>query len=84
MISENDELRHELEIYKSVAVPPEVKPRTFVTRVARAPLASQNLNAMPLSSARGTNLAVSSVLKRLEATPENEYREGDMTLDEIL
>ncbi|KAI0355587.1 hypothetical protein OH77DRAFT_1479263 [Trametes cingulata] len=37
VLADNDELRHELELYKSVAIPNEVKPRTALTRVGRVP-----------------------------------------------
>ncbi len=76
--AENDELRRELELYKSVAVPAEVKPRTFVTRVSRTPLANHNLNgshARSVSNASGH----SKLAKRYEVG----NRDGDMTVDEL-
>ncbi|OBZ70612.1 hypothetical protein A0H81_09091 [Grifola frondosa] len=45
VLADNDDLRHELELYKSVAVPQEIKPRTMITRVTRVPLAPQSTNA---------------------------------------
>lgn len=83
VISENDELRHELELYKSVGVPVDFKPRTTVTRVTRAPLVSQNLNALPASRARSNSRAASGCGKRIDVVPELEYKEGDMTVDEL-
>ncbi|EKM54596.1 uncharacterized protein PHACADRAFT_210395 [Phanerochaete carnosa HHB-10118-sp] len=71
--AENDDLIRELQLYKSVAVPADFKPRSTLTRVARKPLTTQSLNAR--SSGKGS---------RLEATPEHDYKAGDMTLDEIL
>lgn len=73
--AENDELRRELELYKSVGVPAEVKPRTFVTRVSRTPLANHNLNARSVSNAS------SKLARRYEVGSGN--REGDMTVDEL-
>lgn len=35
-LADNDELRAELEMYKSVAVPQDAKPRTTITRITRA------------------------------------------------
>jgi len=46
----------------------------MVTRVGRMPLASQNVNIKSLSTSK----------PRLEVTPEVDYKEGDMTIDEIL
>ena len=37
VLADNDDLRAELGLYKSVAVPQDVKPRTAITRVARLP-----------------------------------------------
>ncbi|KAI0690542.1 hypothetical protein BC835DRAFT_1280794 [Cytidiella melzeri] len=82
VINENDQLRRELELYKSVAVSADVKPRTFVTRITRAPLANQNLNAMAGPNAQ-SHLSSSTAVKGMDLLPEVEYREGDMTLDEL-
>lgn len=75
--AENDVLRRELELYKSVGVPAEVKPRTFVTRVSRTPLANHNLNAS--SHARSVSNASGKLVKRYE----HGSRDGDMTVDEL-
>lgn len=40
----NEDLRQELDMYRSVSIPIEDKPRTTMTRVGRAPLANQNLS----------------------------------------
>ncbi|KAJ3530401.1 hypothetical protein NM688_g7715 [Phlebia brevispora] len=82
--NEADDLQRELGLYMSV-VPMQSKPRTAVTRVARAPLANQNMNTSGRSSrnARGT-FSTGSGAKRLEVAPELEYREGDMTVDELM
>ncbi|KAI0085196.1 hypothetical protein BDY19DRAFT_460717 [Irpex rosettiformis] len=77
VISENEELRCELELYKSVGVPAEVKPRTFVTRVSRAPLASHNLNT-------STNTrSGSKPVRRPASRYESEHQGGDMLLNEL-
>ncbi|ETW80450.1 hypothetical protein HETIRDRAFT_24876, partial [Heterobasidion irregulare TC 32-1] len=38
VIAHGDSLQHELNMYKSIAVPSEFKPRTTITRVGRVPL----------------------------------------------
>ncbi|TFK53691.1 hypothetical protein OE88DRAFT_1626446 [Heliocybe sulcata] len=71
-IADNEGLRNELGMYKSVMVPLESKPRTALTRVGRAPLSSQNMN-------------VKSVLgKSVKQTRAEESRDGDMTLEELM
>ena len=77
MVYENDDLRHELELYKSVAVPTGYKPRTHVTRVGRVPLGDQNVNAISTNAPNGGE----EIFKHL---PEMQYKEGDLTIDEIL
>lgn len=80
LASENDEMVRELQLYKSVTVPTDFKPRTTVTRVTRQPLASQSLNTRPSSShpkRSATRPAAGSKVS------EPEYREGDLTLDEL-
>ena len=68
-------------MYTSVGVPMQVKPRTTVTRVARAPLANQSINTS--GRAKSTGSMSSSNARKLESTPEVEYKDGDMTLDEL-
>jgi hypothetical protein len=68
VINENEELQHELEVYKSVGIPAEVKPRTVMTRVTRAPLSSQNLNA---------------AREHTKGAKRTAYKDGDMTLDDL-
>ena len=87
ILNDNDDLRHELDLYTSV-VPAQSKPRTAVTRVTRAPLANSNINARSAAYAKSTSTASSGAKKR-DPTPETEwnnleYKEGDMTIDEIL
>jgi hypothetical protein len=92
--AENDELQHELGMYKAVGVPPELKPRTTITRVGRPPLVSLSrsvntgslgVHARSVSAGsvmqKGQGEGVSAGAKRggvLETIP------GDMTLDEIM
>ncbi|KAH9847165.1 hypothetical protein C2E23DRAFT_742411 [Lenzites betulinus] len=83
VLADNDELRHELGLYKSVAVPLDAKPRTTITRVARVPsaLSDSELGVPPSTrsvsaSAPGARLA--SVQETETGAPE------DMTLDEIM
>ncbi|KAF7975896.1 hypothetical protein HWV62_8315 [Athelia sp. TMB] len=77
----NEELEHELGMYKSVMVH-GAKPRTHITRVERpAPLASQNLNVSSstgsLGKGNGVSVGKASQASTLEPIP------GDMTLDEL-
>ncbi|KAH8107986.1 hypothetical protein BXZ70DRAFT_27229 [Cristinia sonorae] len=79
VIYENDDLKHELGLYKSVAVPADYKPRTHITRVGRAPLGDQNVNA------RSTNGAVPPISEGDEIFMHlPEYKEDDLTLEEIM
>ena len=94
MVADNEELRHELELYKSVGVPHDVKPRTTITRVGRMPasLSDSDLGTtLPgRSSESGQALprsASSMATSRLTSVPElpsGSYVDGDMTLDEIM
>lgn len=77
---ENDALQRELLMYKSVSVPAEYKHRTTVTRVSRTPLASHSLNARSATESKASSTLAA---KRMETMPEVEFREGDMTLDEL-
>lgn len=73
----NEDLRHELQLYKSVAVPAGSKPRTHVTRVGRLPLGDQNVNAASVNVGHGGE----DILQYL---PEDgQYRDGDLTLEDI-
>ncbi|THH33261.1 hypothetical protein EUX98_g903 [Antrodiella citrinella] len=73
---ENDDLRHELGLYKSVAVPTDYKAKGHVTRVGRTALGDQNLNVKPTNATSGGE-------DMLNYLPE-EYREGDLTVEEIM
>ncbi|TFK22588.1 hypothetical protein FA15DRAFT_622304 [Coprinopsis marcescibilis] len=46
--ADNANLQNELDMYKSVLVPPANKPRTHVTRLTRRPLTSKILNTLSL------------------------------------
>ena len=82
LVNDNDDLRHELDMYTSVAVPLQSKARTTVTRVTRVPLASQNMNMTTSSRAfAGRSTVPGGGVRRV--SPEPAYKEGDMTLDEI-
>lgn len=54
-LSQNDELVHELDMYKSVMVPVESKSRTNITRVVRPPLGNlnQSMNINIVKAAAG-------------------------------
>ncbi|PIL35838.1 hypothetical protein GSI_01498 [Ganoderma sinense ZZ0214-1] len=89
--ADNDDLRAELDLYKSVAVPQDVKPRTTITRVARPGTATleSDVTGPGLASSQGSeqaqrlSAARSSASSRLPSLPELPT-EGDMTLDEIM
>lgn len=82
LLNENDGLQHELGLYTSVAVPVQNKPGSSVIRVGRAPLANQSMNTTLLHS-KGASTMSRSNTRKLEPTPEMEYGEGDMTIDEL-
>ncbi|KAI0645573.1 hypothetical protein C8Q79DRAFT_965200 [Trametes meyenii] len=93
VLADNDELRHELALYKSVAVPNEIKPRTNITRVGRVPatLSEPELGASLASHASeqgaGHPRSASGSAARLASVPEVSSGgdgEDDMTLDEIM
>jgi hypothetical protein len=68
----NEELRQELDMYKSVMIPIDCKPRTAITRVERVPLGTQSLNGLVgRGAAKGREIAV-------------EVANGEMTLEEIM
>ncbi|KAJ7594855.1 hypothetical protein C8J56DRAFT_927788 [Mycena floridula] len=75
-VVQNDDLQRELEMYKSVMVPMENKPRTHITRVKRQPLV--NVNQSFGGENQQVNLICSSERNMLETIP------ADMTLDEIM
>jgi hypothetical protein len=89
IVTENGDLQHELDMYKSVVVPIEHRPRTNITRVTRAPFANltQSLNTGGLHPTVTQHHEdhvdtgkVNAVVRAqiLETVP------GDMTLDEIM
>lgn len=85
VISENEALQHELTLYKSVAVHPDDKPRTAITRVTRIPLGTHNSNVNV--NGKAVSVSKSSGLddQYLPSLPEisMEYKDGDMTVDEL-
>ncbi|KAG6816980.1 hypothetical protein H0H87_001295 [Tephrocybe sp. NHM501043] len=88
-VAVNEDLQHELDMYKSVMVPADNKPRTAITRVIRPPLLNltRSLNA---SSGAGNPLA--SVTKSGDSFDKGSVQRvhvlesipGDMTIDEIM
>ncbi|KAI0820002.1 hypothetical protein BC628DRAFT_1399853 [Trametes gibbosa] len=89
MLADNDELRHELGLYKSVAVPLEAKPRTTITRVGRVPSGPPSDGELGVpTSERALPRAGSRAAAQLASVPETADGEdgapGDMTLDEIM
>ncbi|KAF9461301.1 hypothetical protein BDZ94DRAFT_1168036 [Collybia nuda] len=80
--AENEDLQQELGMYKSVVVPPEVKPRTTITRVARPPLVSLARSVNTEGATSGPNDTVSA--EKMRHIRELETIPGDMTLDEII
>ena len=69
LAAQNDELARELQMYKSVAVPTDFRPRATLTRVTRRPLVAHGSNAR--SAGKSSTASV------------EEYKEGDMTVDEL-
>jgi hypothetical protein len=89
VVADNEDLQHELGMYKSVMVPIEHRPRTNITRVARVPfvnltqsLNTGSLNTSGVQSQKGhvDTSKMDGVIRvqSLETVP------GDMTLDEIM
>lgn len=71
LAASNDDLRHEIELYKSSMVPIESKPRSLFIRVSRQPLTDQNLNGRSQSPTKHT-------------ISEHVPGPGDMTMDELI
>ncbi|GJE94441.1 hypothetical protein PsYK624_106110 [Phanerochaete sordida] len=69
LVVQNDELARELQMYKSVAVPADFRTRSTLTRVSRRPLAPHSSNARSAG--------------KTSAEAAEEYKEGDMTIDEL-
>ena len=83
LAGENDELLRELQLYKSVSIPTNAKPRSTMTRVARAPLTNHNMNARSTTVfAKSTSKMPGSAGSVRDELVES--RDGDMTIDEIL
>lgn len=93
-MADNDDLRAELDMYKSVAVPQDIKPRTTITRVTRPAAATSDSDmgsSMSASAFRGSQqtqglstMRSTSRGSTLSSVPELPSLGGDMTLDEIM
>lgn len=87
MVAVNGDLQHELDMYKSVMVPVDQKPRTNITRVARPPLINlaRTLNTGSIAIV-GEKVAVSTTTEKagVQRVHALETIPGDMTLDEFL
>ncbi|KAL1939934.1 hypothetical protein VTO73DRAFT_9634 [Trametes versicolor] len=79
---DNDGLQRELGLYKSVAVPQDVKPRTTITRVGRVPAGLAE--SEPRRSASGARLTSVPEVLGAPGDADGVVGEGDMTLDEIM
>jgi hypothetical protein len=77
-LTDNQDLRWELDMYKSVS---DGRPRTGFTRVTRVPLATQSLNGATSTAAMAKSTAAKAGLSVVE---ESDHRPGDMTLDDLL
>jgi hypothetical protein len=82
VVVNNDDLRQELDMYKSVMVPSENKPRTNITRIARPALVPQNLNVD--ATANFTKSFNDDGGERKAQMQTLGYIPGDMTLEEIM
>jgi hypothetical protein len=71
---DNQDLRYELDMYKSVA---DSRPRTGLTRVARVPLSSHSVNGKPLIH---STLGAKYNLENIE---EADVRSGDLTIADL-
>jgi len=71
LTASNDDLCHEIELYKSSVVPIESKPRSLFIRVSRPPLTNQSQNARSQSPTKHVML-------------EHLPGPGDMTVDELI
>ncbi|KAH7888718.1 hypothetical protein F5I97DRAFT_2004418 [Phlebopus sp. FC_14] len=75
----NEQLYHELELYKSSAIPTDNKPRSLFVRVTRPPLVNQSMNV----ENSGMNPSLSVEANRFSLS-EQLPGPGDMTLDELI
>lgn len=79
----NDALQNEIDMYKSVQVPLDSKPRTNITRIGRAPLV--NLAASMNATIQPTSHSVYGKSSHMSGKPVLEViKDGDMTTDELL
>lgn len=77
-MAENEQLREELAMYKSVATPLEGKPRTNMTRVRRVPLAARSVNKQPTIQEEAPVKGKTSLNTFVQRATQS-----DMTLDEL-
>ncbi|RPD57602.1 hypothetical protein L226DRAFT_481835 [Lentinus tigrinus ALCF2SS1-7] len=92
VMADNDDLRAELDMYKSVAVPHDIKPRTTITRVTRLPTApsepdmGSSVSALRVSDQTQGPYNSRSTTRgsTLTSVPELPAPGDDMTLDEIM
>jgi hypothetical protein len=70
----NQDLRHELDMYTSVM---DDRPRTGITRVTRVPLATQSTNGKHSTARTGAK-------SNLENVQEAEVRPGDLTMGDLV
>ena len=86
-LAANEDLQHELDMYKSVMVPVDQKPRTNMIRVTRPPLVDlvHSLNVDGGDGGIGKPRTAAQVNVGVEKirTPVLETIPGDMTIDEI-
>ncbi|EAU91292.2 hypothetical protein CC1G_11550 [Coprinopsis cinerea okayama7 len=69
--AQNDNLQDELDMYKSVMVPPTHKPKTHITRVTRMPLTNLTQSMNVVQSARRPGIK------------ENHHSPGDLTVEDL-
>lgn len=81
VVAVNGDLQHELDMYKSVMVPTDQKPRTNITRVGRLPLVNMTRS---LNAGTGAQVDESVEKKGAQRMHILETIPGDMTIEEIL
>ena len=95
VLADNDDLRAELGLYKSVAVAQDAKPRTTITRVTRlhdapapsepeVPASSSTASRTSQSSSGLRSVSSGSRLASVPELPSASDFGGDMTLDDIM
>lgn len=79
----NEELQHELDMYTSVAVPTNHKPRSNMTRVSRVPLGSHNRSLSSSRASSQADLKENTGMRKSSSPATLDTIPGDMTLDDI-